>query len=104
MDQSSEDLDLVPDLSRLSIEVRDLIRNGASRNGHVGWEETAMAVCIELLQAGYGAAEIWMIMTEPANAIAEEFFSKDGEQAEAYLERIVSEAYKLVDRSERDDE
>jgi hypothetical protein len=103
MDRSPEDLGLAPELSLLPAEVRDLIRRD-NRGEHPSHSEAAAAVCVELLRAAYGASEVWKVMTDPANGISKEFFLQNGEQAEAYLERIVSEAYELVDRRERDDE
>jgi hypothetical protein len=99
MDQSPEDLGLRPDLSRLSIEVRDLIQHG-NRDGHPGGgSDAAVAVSMEMFRAGYGAAEIWMIMTEPTYDISKLFFSIDATQAEGWLERIIREADAVVARS-----
>jgi hypothetical protein len=103
MDRSPEDLGLAPELSRLSRRVHTLILHG-SRDGHPDRSEAAVEVCAAMFKAGYGVDEVWMVMTYPANGISKEFFLQNGEQAEAYLERIVSEAYELVDRRERDDE
>ena len=102
-DRSLETLGLAPDLSSLSREVVDLIRY-RSHDRHLGCSEDIVAVCVELLWADYGVAEIWMILTDPNNGISEAFFSKDGKQAEAWLEWIVCEAYKEVNRSEHGDE
>jgi hypothetical protein len=97
-DRSLETLGLAPDLSSLSREVLDLIRDG-SRNGNLGGSEAAVAVCMEMLRAGYGAAEIWMIMTEPTYGISKLFFSIGATQAEDWLERIIREADAVVAQS-----
>ena len=94
-----EDLGLRPDLSRLPNETRDLIRDG-SRNGHPGCSDALVEVCAAMFRAGYGVDEIWMVLTDPTNAISAAFFSKDGEQGEAYLERIISQAHDLTKREE----
>jgi hypothetical protein len=104
MDPSLEDLGLRPNLSRLSGEIRDVIRDG-SRNGHPGGgSEAAVTVCVEMLRAGYGVDQFWMVMTDPINGIARAFYSQNGEQAEAWLERIVREGYEIVARSEPEDQ
>ncbi len=103
MDQSPEHLGLAPDLSRLQSEVRELIRHG-HRGQYPCHSEAAAAVCVELLRAGFGVDEVWMVMTDPRNGISRAFYSQDGEQAEAWLDRVVSEAYEALNRSERDDE
>lgn len=91
MDQCSEDLGLRPDLSPLPSAVRDLIHHGSS-NGDLDDSEAAVAVCAALFRAGYGVDEVWMIMTDPRNGISKGFFSLDGEQAEVWLDRVISEA------------
>jgi hypothetical protein len=100
MDQSPEDLGLAPDLSRLPSEVRDLIRYG-HRGQYPTHSEDTMAVREVMFRVGYAVDEIWMILTDPANGISDSFYSKDGEeQGEAYLERIISQAYDLTKRKE----
>jgi hypothetical protein len=103
MNPSLEDLELTPNLSRLPGEVVDLIHHG-SLDGHAGCQEAAVAVCTAMSQVGFGVDAIWMIMTNPANGISEVFFETDGEQAEVYLERIISEAYEAVAQTECDDQ
>ncbi|HVF00910.1 MAG TPA: hypothetical protein VNA27_06160 [Rubrobacteraceae bacterium] len=91
MDLSPEDLGLAPDLSLLPADVRDLIRRG--HPGHYpSYSEAAVEVCAEMFQAGFGVNEIWMIMTDPTNGISRAFYSQDGEQAEAWLDRVISKA------------
>ena len=82
MDQSPEELGLRPDLSRLSVEVRNLIRHG-NRGQYPTHSEAAAAACVELLRAAYGASEVWTVLTDPINSISEVFFTKGGEQGEA---------------------
>jgi hypothetical protein len=99
MDQSLEDLGLAPDLSRLPSEVRDLIRDG-NRGQYPEHSEAAAAVCAAMFRVDFGAAELWMVMTDPTNVISNSFFSRGGEQGEAYLERIISQAHDLTVRKE----
>lgn len=103
MGRSLENLGLAPDLSRLPGAVRDLIYHG-NRREHLSRSEAALEVCAAMFRASYGLDELWMVLTDPTNAISESFFSKDATQAEAWLERIVPAAYDAVNRSERDDE
>lgn len=103
MGRSLENLGLAPNLLRLPGEVRDLIHYG-NRNGHLDGSDAAVVVCVEMFRASHGVDEIWMIMTDPNNAISEAFFEEDGEQAEAYLDRIVSEVCEAANRSEYGDE
>ena len=53
-----------------------------------------------MFQADFGVDEIWMTLTDPTNALSESFFSRDGQQGEAYLERIISQAHDLTKRKE----
>lgn len=96
MGLSPEDLGLRPDLSRLPNETRDLIRDGSSNGNLGGGSEAAVRACVEMFRAGYGAAEIWMVMTEPTYDISKLFFSIDATQAEDWLERIIREADAIV--------
>jgi hypothetical protein len=103
VEQSPEDLGLCPDISRLPSEVRCLIRNG-NRDGCPSYSKAAGVVCTEMFKPGFGVDEVWMVLTDPANGISEVFFEEDGEQAEAWLERIICEACEAVNRSEHGDE
>ena len=103
MDRSPEDLGLAPDLSLLPAEVRDLILHGG-RDVHYEQSEAAVAVCVELLQAAYGASEVWTVLSDPTNGISKVFFTKGGEQGEAWLERITYEAHEAVARSGCDEQ
>ena len=95
MGRVSKDLGLSPELSRSPSNVLDLIQNG-NRGEHPDRLEDYMAVCTAMLRAGYNVAEVWMIMTDPANGISEEFFEGGGERAEAYLEMLISEAHETT--------
>jgi hypothetical protein len=80
--------------------MRGLIHTG-SHDGHSGCAEALVEACAAMFQADFGVDEIWMILTDPVNGIFDSFFSKDGEQGEAYLEWIISRAYDLTERKER---
>ncbi|HVF00290.1 MAG TPA: hypothetical protein VNA27_02990 [Rubrobacteraceae bacterium] len=103
MDRSPEDLGLAPDLSLLPAEVRDLILHG-NRGQYPTHSEAAAAVCVELLRAAYGASEVWTVLSDPTNGISKVFFTKGGEQGEAWLERITYEAHEAVARSGCDEQ
>lgn len=103
MDRTPGELGLRSGLSLLSSGVCDLIWRG-NRGQYPSRSEAAVTVCAEMLQTGYGAAEIWMIMSDPAYGISKHFFSQGAEQAEDWLEQLVSEACEAVNRSEGDDE
>lgn len=91
-DLSPENLGLTPDLSRLPREIQDVIRLGDNR-GNWSRDEARVAVCAAMFRAGYGAAEIWAVMTDPLNGLSGDFFEEHGDQAEATLERIISTAH-----------
>jgi hypothetical protein len=99
MGQSLEDLGLRPNLSDLPSEVRDLIRHGG-HDRHVGCSDVLVEVCAAMFQTDFGIDEIWMVLTDPTNAVSAAFFSRDGELGEAYLERIISQAHDLTKRKE----
>jgi hypothetical protein len=99
MGQSPEALGLRPNLSDLPSEVRDLIRHG-SRDRHAGCSDALVEVCAAMFRADFGVDEIWMVLTDPTNAVSAAFFSRDGQQGEAYLERIISQAHDLTKRKE----
>ena len=92
MGRALKDLGLSPELSHLPSNVLDLIQNGNCGEHPDRWEDY-MAVCVAMFRAGYNVAEVWMVMTDPANGISEKFFEEDGERAEAHLELIISETY-----------
>ncbi len=95
MCRSLENLGLCPDLSRVPEEVLDLIQNG-NRGEYPSRSEADMAVCATMFRAGYSVDEVWMVMTDPANGISEEFFEEDGKCAETHLELLISEAYEAT--------
>ncbi len=95
MCRSLEDLGLSPELSRLSSNMLDLIRNG-NRGEYPNRPEASEAVCAAMFQAGYVVAEVWIVMTDPANGISEGFFEEGGERAEVHLELLISEAYEAT--------
>ena len=90
MDLTPEDLGLAPDLSDLPGELVDLIRHG-NRGQYPTHSEAAVAVCAAMFRVDSGVAEIWMVMSDPTNGITRAFYSQDGEQAEAWLDRLISE-------------
>ena len=95
MGRALENLGLCPDLSHLPSSVLDLVRNG-NRGEYPHRSEDSVVVCAAMFRAGYGVDEVWMVMTDPANAISQKFFEEDGEQAEAHLEILISEAYEVI--------
>ena len=103
MNQSLEDLGLAPDLSDLPSEVRALIRHG-HRGQYPTHSEAAAAVCAAMFRVDFGVAEIWMVMSDPTNGISRAFYSQDGEQGEAWLERITYEAHEAVAQSGCDEQ
>lgn len=100
MCRSLENLGLCPDLSRLPEEVRNLIQHGGFRE-YPHRSEAGVAVCAAMFRAGYNVAEVWMVMTDPANGISEEFFEEDGELAEVHLELLISEIHYADRQQER---
>jgi RepB DNA-primase from phage plasmid len=71
------------DLSRLSARIRDLILHG-NRGEYKSRSEADFAACVAMFGAGYAEAEVWAVMTNPANGITEKFFEKD-RNGERYL-------------------
>jgi hypothetical protein len=78
------------DLSRLSPRVRDLIVHG-NRREYLSRSEADFAACVAMFGAGYTEAEVWAVMTDPANGISEKFFEK-GRHGEAYLGLTIGKA------------
>ena len=95
MVRPSEDLGLCPDLLRLPSWVQDLIRHG-NHTECSSHSEASVAVCAEMFWVGYALDEVWMVLTNPAHGISKEFFARDGEEAEAYLEKIISMAHQAA--------
>jgi len=86
-----EELGLAPDLSRLPESVLELVRHGNGTE-YPSRSEADWAVCVEMLRAGYGLDEVWMVMTSPENGISEKFYEK-GPRGEDYLELTISKAH-----------
>jgi hypothetical protein len=93
-DDAPERLGLSPDISRLPREIRDTIRLGGNRGGG-SRDEARVAVCAAMFRAGYGAADIWTVMTDPLNGISADFFEQRGDLAEIALEQIISTAHEM---------
>ena len=93
-DDAPERLGLSPDISRLPRKVRDAIWLGGGR-GVGSRDEARVAVCAAMFRAGYGAAEIWTVMTDPLNGVSANFFEQRGDLAEIALERIISTAHEM---------
>jgi hypothetical protein len=78
------------ELSRLSARIRDLIVHG-NRREYLSRSEADFAACVAMFGAGYTEAEVWAVMTDPANGISEKFFEK-GRHGEAYLGLTIGKA------------
>jgi hypothetical protein len=81
---------LSPELSGLSRRMRDLIRHG-NRGEYESRSDADFAVCLAMFGAGYAEAEVWAVMTNPANVISEKFFDK-GSDGERYLALTIGKA------------
>lgn len=80
----------VPDLSRLSPRMQELIRYG-NRGQYKSRSEADMAACMALFGAGYSEAEVWVVMTDPTNAISGKFLEK-GRHGQQYLSLTIGKA------------
>ena len=85
------------DLSKLSPRMRDLIVYG-NRRQYLSRSHADFAVCMAMFGAGYAEAEVWAVMTDPANGISEKFFEK-GRHGEAYLGMTIGKARSRVQTS-----
>ncbi len=103
MGRSLENLGLSPDLSRLPSDVLDLIQKTAVCGEYLNHSEASEAVCAAMFRAGYSVAEVWMVMTDPANGISEMFFEEDGERAETHLEQSILEDLENAELGEDSD-
>ncbi len=99
MGRFPEDLGLCPDLSRLPSNVLNLIRSG-NHGEYPNRSEPNEVVCAAMFRAGYNVAEVWIVMTDPANCISEMFFKEDGERAETHLEQSISEDLEVANPGE----
>jgi hypothetical protein len=81
------------DLSRLSARSRSLIERGNSGVGrpYESRSEADFAVSLAMFGAGYEEAEVWAVMTDPANGISERTLEK-GRHAEGYLALTIGKA------------
>ncbi len=79
-----------PDLLRLSPRMQNLIRYG---NGgeYQSRSNADMAVCVAMFGAGYSMSEIWAVMTDPTNGIAQKVLEK-GRHGERYLALTIGKA------------
>jgi len=82
------------DLSRLSARIRDLIVHG-NRREYLSRSEADFAACVAMFGAGYTEAEVWAVMTDPANGITEKFLEK-GRYGERYLALTIGKARVLA--------
>jgi len=78
------------DLSRLSPRMHDLIVHG-NRGEYLSRSNADFAACVAMFGAGYAEAEVWAVMTDPANGISEKVFEK-GRHGEAYLGLTIGKA------------
>ena len=85
------------DLSRLSPMMRDLIVHG-NRGEYKSRSDADFAACVAMFGAGYAEAEVWAVMTDPANGISEKFFEK-GRHGEAYLGLTIGKAHSCAQTS-----
>ncbi|MBA3491556.1 MAG: hypothetical protein H0T55_05680 [Rubrobacteraceae bacterium] len=81
------------ELCRLSRRARSLIECGNSGAGspYPSRSEADFAVCLAMFGAGYEEAEVWAVMTDPANGISERTLEK-GRHAEGYLALTIGKA------------
>ena len=79
-----------PDFLRLSPKMQNLIRYG-NRGEYQSRSEADMAACVAMFGAGYGADEVWAVMTDLTNGISEKFVEK-GQHGERYLGLTISKA------------
>lgn len=85
------------DLSRLSDRMRALISGGNRDPGspYPSRSEADFAACLAMFAVGYGEAEVWAVMTDPANGISEKYRHK-GRHGDAYLALTVGKARALL--------
>jgi hypothetical protein len=88
--QKPENVDQDLDLTRLSPKMRDLIVHG-NRGEYPSRSEADFAACVAMFGAGYAEAEVWAVMTDPANGISEKFLEK-GRDGERYLALTIGNA------------
>jgi len=81
------------DLSRLSPRMRGLIARGnvASGRPYPTRSEADFAVAIAMFGAGYDEADVWAVMTDPANGISERYLER-GRYGARYLTLTIDNA------------
>jgi hypothetical protein len=79
------------DLSRLSERTRELVLFGDREGRYASRSEADFAACLGMFAAGFGEAEVWAAMTDPAHGISEKFHGK-GRGGERYLSLTIGKA------------
>lgn len=79
-----------PDLTQLSRKMRTLVRHG-NRSQYPSRSEADIAACVAMFGAGYSEAQVWAVMTDPANRISEKFLEKN-HHGERYLALTIGKA------------
>ena len=81
------------DLSRLSGRMRGLIAlgNGASGRPYPTRSEADFAVAIAMFGAAYDEADVWAVMTDPANGISERYLER-GRYGARYMALTIDNA------------
>jgi hypothetical protein len=79
------------DLSRLSERTRELVVFGDRTGRYASRSEADFAACLGMFAAGFGEAEVWAAMTDPAHGISEKFHGK-GRGGELYLSLSIGKA------------
>ena len=81
------------DLSRLSGRMRGLIEGGNDASGrpYPTRSEADFAVAIAMFGAGYDEADVWAVMTDPANGISERYLER-GRYGARYLSLTIDNA------------
>ena len=82
------------DLGRLSARMRGLIErgNGASGKPYPTRSEADFAAAIAMFGAGYDEADVWAVMSDPANGISERYLDR-GRYGPRYLALTIGNAH-----------
>jgi hypothetical protein len=85
------------DLSRLSARARALVRLGNAGAGcpYKSRSEADFAVCLAMFGADYEEAEVWAVMSDPANGISKRTLEK-GPHAQGYLALTIGKARRVA--------
>jgi hypothetical protein len=80
-------------LSRLSPRARGLICGGNAGAGspYPSRSEADFAACLAMFSAGYDEAEVWEVLTDPANGISAKYLEK-GRYGDRYLALTIANA------------